>query len=136
MDGMADSDHKPKVLMLDDEAFLLEMYKLSFEKHGYEVATYYKADNVLDLLRTGAYEPDVILFDVTMPDSRSGYEFIEAVNKEGLAKRAIKIALTNEGREGAKQRLLELGMDAYMQKAQYIPSEIVAAVSELLAKRG
>lgn len=122
--------------MLDDEAFLLEMYKLSFEKRGYEVATYYKADNVLDLLRTGQYEPDVILFDVTMPDSRSGYEFIEAVNKEGLAKRAIKIALTNEGREGAKQRLLELGMDAYMQKAQYIPSEIVAAVDEMLAKRG
>jgi CheY-like chemotaxis protein len=122
--------------MLDDEAFLLEIYKLSFEKHGYDVATYYKADNALDLLRTGQYEPDVILFDVTMPDSRSGYEFIEAVKKEGLAKRALKVALTNEGRDGAKERLAELGMDVYMQKAQYIPSEIVAAVSELLAKRG
>lgn len=132
---MDEAQKKGKVLMLDDEAFLLEMYKLSFEKHGYEVATYYKADDALNLLRTGQYEPDVILFDVTMPDSRSGYEFVEAVTKEGLAKRAIKVALTNEGRDGAKQRLAELGMDAYLQKAQYIPSEIVAAVGELLAKR-
>lgn len=133
---MDESQQKPKVLMLDDEAFLLEMYKLAFEKRGYDVATYYKADNALDLLRAGAYEPDVILFDVTMPDSRSGYEFVEAVTKEGLAKRAIKVALTNEGRDGAKERLAELGMDAYLQKAQYIPSEIVAEVGKMLAQRG
>lgn len=122
--------------MLDDEAFLLEMYKLAFENRGYDVATYYKADDALNLLRTGQYEPDVILFDITMPDSRSGYEFVEAVTKEHLAQHALKVALTNEGREGAKERLAELGMDAYLQKAQYIPSEIVSAVDEMLAKRG
>ena len=131
---MAASEHKPKVLMLDDEKFLLDIYRLSFEKHGYEVATTYSADNALDLLKSD-YEPDVILFDVTMPDSRSGYEFIEAVKAGKLAKHALKVALTNEGRDAAKARLLELGMDAYLQKAQFIPSEIVAEVNKLLQEK-
>jgi CheY-like chemotaxis protein len=130
---VTDVESKPKVLMLGDEKFLLELYKVSFEKHGFEVATYYDADSALRLLR-GGYEPDVILFDVTMPDSRSGYEFIEAVHSERLAQKAIKVALTNEGRDAAKVRLAELGMDAYLQKAQYIPSEIVAEVTKMLAR--
>ena len=128
------TDEKPKALMLDDEKFLLEMYKLSFEKHGYEVATYFDAERALGLLRTG-YEPDVILFDVTIPESDSGYQFIEAVNREKLAKRSLKIALTNEGREGAKARLTELGADAHLLKAQFIPSEIVEEVNKMLAER-
>lgn len=130
----AESGIKRTVLMLDDEKFLLELYKVSFEKHGYEVATYYDADSVLRLLRSG-YEPDVILFDVTMPDSRSGYEFIEAVKSERLAKHSLKVALTNEGRDAAKARLAELGMDAYLQKAQFIPSEIVAEVTKMLQEK-
>ncbi len=129
------TDEKPKVLMLDDEKFLLEMYKLSFEKRGYEVATYYDVPRALDLLRSGNYEPDVILFDITIPESGSGYEFIETVKREKLAKRSLKIALTNEGREGAKQRLTELGADAHLLKAQFIPSEIVEEVNKMLAER-
>ena len=131
---MAEQEQKPKVLMLDDEKFLLEMYKLAFEKRGYEVATYYDAGRALGLLRTG-YDPDVILFDVTIPESDSGYQFIEAVNREKLAKRSLKIALTNEGREGAKARLTELGADAHLLKAQFIPSEIVEEVNKMLGER-
>ncbi len=128
------SDAMPKVLMLDDEKFLLEMYKLSFEKRGYEVATYYDVSSALGALR-GGWMPDVILFDVTLPESDSGYQFIEAVNAERLARGALKIALTNEGREAAKQRLRELGADAHLIKAQYIPSEIVEEVGKLLDER-
>ncbi len=49
--------------MLDDEQFLLGIYKMSFEKRGYDVALYNTAWDALNALR-GGYEPDVILFDV------------------------------------------------------------------------
>lgn len=130
----ANTQEKYKILMLDDEKFLLDIYRISFEKNGYEVVMCNRADDALNLLRSG-YAPEVILFDVTMPDSKSGYEFIEDVTKEGLAKGAVKVALTNEGRDGAKERLVELGMDAYLQKVQYIPSEVVAEVTKLLGAR-
>jgi CheY-like chemotaxis protein len=110
------------------------MYKIVFEKSGYEVSTYDSADDALVALRAG-YEPDVILFDVTMPQGRSGYEFLEIVSRERLAKRSMKIALTNEGQEGEIHRLAELGADAHMVKAMYIPSQLATIVTELLEKK-
>jgi two-component system, cell cycle sensor histidine kinase and response regulator CckA len=125
------SDGKTKVLMLDDERFLLDIYKTAFEKKGYEVTTYSNADDALRELRNGL-NPEIILFDITMPDSRSGYDFIETVQREKLVPRALKVALTNEGQDGAIGRMGELGTDAHILKAKYLPAEIVVAVAELL----
>ena len=48
-----DPERKVKVLMLDDEKFLLELYKIAFQKIGYEVAAYWDVDNALSVLRGG-----------------------------------------------------------------------------------
>ena len=125
---------KTKILLLDDEKFLLFMYKMKFEKAGYEVAAYDDADSALSALREG-YDPDVILFDITMPNSRSGYEFIETVRKERLARHSLKIALTNEGQDAEKSRLAELGTNAHLLKSNYIPSEIVTTVTSMVQER-
>lgn len=127
-------EQKTKVLMLDDEKLLLDLYTIAFQKGGYEVSTYYDVDDALLALREGN-NPDVILFDITMPDSRSGYEFIETVKKEGLAKQSLKIALTNAGQEGEIGRIAELGTDAHLLKSNFIPSEIVTTVTEMLKDR-
>jgi CheY-like chemotaxis protein len=124
-------ERRKKIMMLDDEKFLLKLYRIKFEKSDYEVTTYYDVEDALRALRSG-YHPDVILFDITMPGGRSGYEFIEAVQKEELGEDSIKIALTNEGKSGEKARIFQLGADAHLLKADYIPSEVVAAVNEML----
>ena len=124
---------KAKVLVLDDEHFLLDMYRIVFEKNGYEVAPFDSADIALDALR-GGYDPDIMLFDITMPQGRSGYEFLEILNREKLGKRSLKIALTNEGQDGEKQRLAELGADAHMLKAAYVPSQLASIVTDLFEK--
>ncbi|MEY4747228.1 MAG: hypothetical protein RLZZ416_277 [Candidatus Parcubacteria bacterium] len=128
------AERKPTVLMLDDEKFLLTIYRLKFEKSGYQVSTYYSTDDALQVLRSG-FTPDVILFDITMPDSRSGYEFIEAVQAERLAKRSLKLALTNEGQDAEKSRLADLGADAHLLKANYTPSELVAEVTKRMSAK-
>lgn len=122
------------VLILDDERFLLDMYQMIFEKHGFDVTTYRSADDALVALRDG-FNPDVILFDITMPDGRSGYEFLETIQSEGLAKRSMKVALTNEGQDGEKARLAQLGADAHLLKAAYVPSQLATAVKELFEAR-
>jgi CheY-like chemotaxis protein len=124
-------EHKAKVLLLDDEKFLLNIYKVSFEKHGYEVSIFHDVDGALSALRSG-FSPDVILFDITMPDSRSGYEFLESIHREKLARHSLKLALTNEGQDGPQRRLQELGADGHLLKAKYLPAELVAKINELL----
>jgi len=128
------AEHPKKVMLLDDERFLLGIYKISFERRGFEAVTFSDPDGALDALRQG-YQPDVILFDITLPQGRSGYEFIETVKRESLAKHALKIVLSNEGRDGARMRLEELGADEHLLKAQYVPAELVQKVQELLAKK-
>ena len=106
-----------------------------FEKNGYEVSAYNSADDALAALRIG-YDPDIILFDITMPGGRSGYEFLEILGKEKLTKRSMKIALTNEGQDGEKARLTELGADGHLLKSAYIPSQLANIVTDMLnAKR-
>jgi CheY-like chemotaxis protein len=130
-----DPQPKTKVLLLDDERFLLDLYTIVFEKNGYEVTAYNSADDALGAIRTG-YDPDIILFDITMPGGKSGYEFLEILGKEGLAKRSMKIALTNEGQDGEKTRLTELGADGHLLKSAYIPSQLANIVTDMLtAKR-
>jgi CheY-like chemotaxis protein len=123
-----------KVLMLDDEEFLMNIYKSYFEKSGYEVTTYHDVDDALNALRSG-FDPDVMLFDINMPDSRSGYEFIEAVNRDKLGKHALKVALTNVGEDGALERIAELGTNAHLLKAKFLPSELVMKVDDMLKAR-
>lgn len=128
------SGTKPKILMVDDEQFLLDMFKLALEKHGYEVMVYHDADAAIVALQRG-FAPEVILFDISMPESKSGFEFIEAVHTAKLAKHAFKIAFTNSNEHGVKERVMELGADAFLAKAKFIPSELAAKVAELLEER-
>ncbi len=123
-----------KVLMLDDERFLLDIYRMAFEKHGAEVIVCRDVDAALAVLR-GGFTPNVILFDITMPDSKSGFEFIETVRNQHLADTSLKIALTNSGQDGAIARILELGADAHLLKADYLPAQMVATVTEMVGSK-
>ncbi len=125
---------KPKVLLVDDEKFLLEIYSIKFLKSGYDVFACMSADEALTALKNG-YNPDAILLDITMPE-KNGYELLEALKDIPLKKSCLKIALTNEGQKGEVERTAELGIDAHLIKALYTPAEVVAEVETLLKSGG
>lgn len=120
--------------MLDDEKLLVDIYKEKLVQSGYEVAPFYSGYDALAALRNG-YKPDVILFDLTMPESISGYEFLDVVQSEKLCPRALKIALTNEGQDAEIARVMELGAHAHWLKSDLLPKDIVAGVTSMLRAR-
>jgi CheY-like chemotaxis protein len=127
-------EEKKQVLVLDDEKLLVDIYKQKLEQAGYTVAPFYSGYDALAALR-GGYQPDAILFDVTMPDSISGYEFLDTVQQEKLAPRAFKVALTNEGQDAEIKRIMELGADEHWLKSELLPAQIVAGVTQHLQKK-
>jgi CheY-like chemotaxis protein len=127
------SDTKKKVLLIDDEKFLLDIYSIKFHKRGFDVFACLSADEGLAALQ-GGYEPDAILFDITMP-YKNGYEFLEELRARRLGKRSLKIALTNENQSGEMERTKELGADAHLIKAKYTPGEVVDTISTFLDHR-
>lgn len=124
---------KRNILLVDDDKFLVDMYSVKFTGKGYAVQACLSATDALQALRNG-FLPDAIIFDMMMPE-HDGFFFLEALISEKLGSNAPRIALTNESDDAVKTKVLGCGADRLIVKASMIPSEVVAAVEEEIAKR-
>lgn len=122
-----------KILLIDDDKFLLDMYAIKFSKAGYEVKTADSTDGGIKLVRDG-FVPDVMLVDIVMP-GMDGLDFVAAVRKERLAPSAVMIMLTNQGSSDDISRAKKLSVDGYIVKATTIPSEVLAEVERISNKK-
>lgn len=127
------TDAKGKVLLLDDDKFLADMYSMKFTQSGYEVTACLSAEDAIAAIRKG-FEPDVVLFDLVMP-GQDGFTFLQSLQSGKLAERAVKIALTNQSDDNEREKVMQLGAARYIVKASMIPSEVVSAVAEEIAKK-
>ncbi len=122
-----------RVLLVDDDRFLLDMYSMKFSKSGFAVQSCMSADEALEALRAG-FKPDAVVFDLMMPQ-KDGKEFLRGVQGEHLAEGAALIALTNQSSDRDRLETEDLGVDKYVVKATMIPSEVVNTVSEAIQAR-
>ncbi len=118
-----------KVMIIDDDAFILNMYKVKFTKEGFTPTLASNGKEALDIAHSG-FVPDVLFVDLIMP-IMGGIEFIETLRKEGLYKDIPIIVLTNQSQVSDIDQAKNLGVKSYIVKATTIPSEIVDEVRKL-----
>lgn len=123
-----------KILIVDDDSFLLDMYAMRFTQGGFDVYTAASAEETITKLK-GGLVPDIMLIDVVMP-GKDGFELLEQINAEKLVPATIKIYLSNLGQEEDINRGRSLGAASYIVKANSTPSEVVAHVVEVLKQHG
>ena len=128
-----DTINLPKVFVIDDDAFLLDMYALKFTQKGFQVTTSGGTLEALEKLHAG-YIPDILVADLVMP-AMDGFEFLQVLQDEKLVKDALIIILSNLGQQEDIDRGLALGASGYIIKASATPSEVVEKVLEVLHKR-
>jgi CheY-like chemotaxis protein len=121
-----------KILIIDDDNFLLNMYSMKFSKSGFEVKTASGGYDAINLLK-GGYKPDIILLDLVMP-IMDGFSIYQSIKKENLSPDSVAIMLTNQGLNSDINKAKELGFDGYIVKATTIPSEVVDEVVEIYKK--
>ena len=115
-----------RIYLVDDDRFLLDLYAVKFKNAGHEVNVFGGGEELLAALRKGSADaPDAILLDVIMPGV-GGFEALEAIRKEGLAKGAKIIILSNQGQDSDIEKAKQLSVDGYIVKASAIPSEVLA----------
>ncbi len=131
---MPPTNKNRKVLIVDDDRFLLNMYSVKFKKFGFDVDTGASGQEVLTKLRDGLV-PDVVLLDVVMP-SMDGIELLENIRKENLIPNALVIMLSNQNQQGDVDRARNLGISSYIVKASSIPSEVVSEVMKVMSIAG
>jgi CheY-like chemotaxis protein len=128
------NESKPsKVLIVDDDKFLLNMYSIKFRKELFEVVTAGDGSEALKQLEEGLV-PDAIVLDIVMP-IMDGLEFLEKMRAADYAKNSSILILSNQGQSSDIEKAKILGIDGYIVKATTIPSEVVHEVQRMLANK-
>ena len=102
-----------RVLVVDDEPFILRSLSFVLERAGYEVLQARDGDEALEVLRDR--RPQVCLLDVMMP-RRSGFEVCEIVKGDPELRSTYVVMLTAKGQEAARERGVQAGCDEYLTK--------------------
>lgn len=116
-----------KVLVVDDEANIVELARLYLRNEGHEVLT--AADGRVALDRVRQDQPDLMVLDIMLP-GLDGWEVCKQVRQ--FSQIPI-IMLTARGDDVDKIVGLELGADDYMVKP-FNPRELVARVKAVLRR--
>ena len=123
---------KKKILIVDDDMFILDMYAFKFSQNNFEVHAVHSGDLAIEKLKEGL-KPDIIMMDIIMPEM-DGFEMLEKINKENLSPESLKIILSNKGQQEDLDRGEQLGVAGYIVKVNSTPVEVVDKVKEILLK--
>ena len=127
------AEEKKKILIVDDDVFLLDMYAMKFNQNNFEVNTATDGVNAIEKLK-GGLSPDIILLDVIMP-KMDGFEMLKQINDQKLCENCVKVILSNKGQQSDIDQGKSLGAAGYIVKANATPGEVVKEVLEILNKK-
>lgn len=114
---------KKKILIIEDDANLLMVYKTKFESEGFTVFDALTGSQGLTLAKDN--KPDIILLDIMLPEGMNGFDVLQQLKLISELKEVPVILLTNLDSE--KDSGLSMGAVDYVVKAD-------TSIDELLSK--
>lgn len=118
-----------KILLIEDDPFLSEIYTAKFEEAGFEIS--HAQDGSIGLRKIKDEHPDLLILDIVMPNM-DGFEILRVIKDERETKDIPVVILSNLGEQEDVEKGLGLGAAAYIIKAHYTPTEVVAKVKAIL----
>ncbi len=121
-----------KILLVEDEKYLIEIYKSKFSDAGFKVIS---SSNVKGGLKLAKKEkPDLILLDIILQDNGGdGILFLEKLRQNTETASLAVVILSNYYVPKLKKRAFRLGVKDYLLKTTYTPSELVDKVKGYLS---
>lgn len=123
---------KVKILLVEDDAFLAELYTTKFSEVDYDITVAEDGEQGLEAIKR--LKPDLVLLDIVLP-RLDGLTVLKTLKETEGLKAIPVILLTNLGQKEDVERGLALGADAYIIKAHFTPTEVVAKIGEILQRR-
>lgn len=120
-----------KILLVDDDVFLRDMYATKFGELGHEVTAAETGERALEILGEKSF--DTILLDMIMP-GMSGVDLLQKIMEKKLKPQPVCIVLSNQGGKEEVDAAEKAGAKGYIIKAELIPSEVVAEVTKLVKR--
>jgi two-component system alkaline phosphatase synthesis response regulator PhoP len=121
---------KGKILVVDDEIYIVHILDFSLGMEGYEVVTALDGEQALEKARTE--KPDLIVLDIMMP-KLDGYETCKILKGDDATKDIPVILLSAKGRNVDQKIGFEVGADDYITKP-FSPRKLVERINSILGQ--
>ncbi|HLN18966.1 MAG TPA: response regulator [Patescibacteria group bacterium] len=124
-------EEKKKILIVEDDSFVMDIYRTKLIQEGMEVET---ADNGMEALKKiEKLQPDLILLDIVMPYV-DGLEVLKKVRAMEDKKNIPIVLLTNLSQKEEVDQGLALGANDYLIKSHFTPSEVLEKINKYINK--
>ncbi|MGH7681618.1 MAG: response regulator [Candidatus Eiseniibacteriota bacterium] len=121
---------KGKILVVDDEIYIVHILDFSLGMEGYEVITALDGEQALEKLKSD--RPDLIVLDIMMP-KLDGYEVCKAIKSDPETRQIPVILLSAKGRNVDQKLGFDVGADDYITKP-FSPRKLVERINQLLGQ--
>ncbi len=121
--------NKLKILIIEDDTFLLQMYSTKLELEGFKVLNAVDGEKGLRVAKKEL--PDLILLDLLLP-KKDGEEVLLELKQDQSTANIPVVILSNIGQKEKIDRCFALGAKDYLIKAHFIPSEVIAKIKKTL----
>lgn len=111
-----------RVLCIEDEHFISELYTRALRKAGYEVAVAADGQSGLDQALTGQF--DIILLDIMLPNI-IGTEVLKKLKDPAVGLKSKIVVTTNLEQKDEARKAIEDKADGYIVKAEVTPKQLV-----------
>lgn len=122
---------KSKILVVDDEVYILHILDFSLGAEGFEVITANNGEAAVE--KAKQEQPDLIVLDIMMP-VLDGYETLRQLKRDAVTKEIPVILLTAKGRDVDKRLGFEVGATDYIVKP-FSPSRLIERIQEIIGCR-
>ena len=120
------------ICILEDDPFFAGLYARKFEARGWKTTVIEEADA---LERCLEQHPDVLIVDIESDEYRARDVVAKLRSPESPYRSLPIIILTHASDWATIQRFMKLGVDAYLFKGHFVPSEVVEKVQRVLESR-
>lgn len=124
----------PKIVIVEDDPMIQEIYQKKFSEAGFEVISAVSGQKVLDFAKEQP-DIDVVLLDLLMP-KMNGFEVTEKLRNpdEGYNPNIKIIIFSNLSQKEDREKAMKAGADGFITKAEYTPSDLVKEVQRLMSQ--
>jgi DNA-binding response OmpR family regulator len=122
---------KTKILIVEDDKFLIKLYSNKLRREGFEVTEAISGEEAMN--KIFGEKPNLILLDLVLPQ-KSGFEILSDIKLNPETKDIPVIILTNLGQESDVKRGLALGAVAYLVKTDFSINKLPEIVKEYLVR--
>ncbi len=121
---------KKKILLIEDEKEMAEMYRDVFKRAGFEIKLALTAEEGWELLEKEQF--DLILLDLLLP-KESGLSFLKRLRENEKTEKLPVVVLSNYDAADTRDKAFELGIEAYLMKANFVPKTLVKEIKKHLS---